>query len=500
MGGVRSSVILMTVQRYYTMVLNFFTLAVVSRLLRPEEVGVALTGSLIALMALSLRDFASNNFLVQKPDLTQEDRRAAFSVLALITLITVATLALAAPWIAQAYGEPILVPYLRLVCVCAGVELMVLPVLGLLQREMAFGRVAVVTTIQVTSGAIITLACAAAGFSSMSFAWAWFASSVSAAVASLYLWKDRSIFRPIAKGWRAVLTFGGYYGVNQMLARVYETVPSLILGRAISMGAVGYYNRALQVCQLPDKVFLSGAMAVAVPAFSARARENSSLREPYLRGISYITALHWPALTCTAILAHPIVDVLLGSQWQETAPIIQIMAIAYLSAFAFLMSYSVLVALGAMRDLFLRALVLWPVSATIVSVGAWFSLTAMALCMLIALPFQAYVTITAVRKHIELSWADIFLALKKSFIVTLFSAAGPIAVVASGGFDMDLSVLSGVIAGLLAAPGWVMGLWLMKHPLWEELMRGAEFVRTTPVVRRVYGRLAHSGLLRFIGN
>lgn len=484
MNSLRVSVILMTVQRYYAMALNFIVMAIASRILRPEEIGLALVGSLIAITALSIREFASTHFLVQKSELTNEDKRAATSFLALITMIGVAALAFSAPWIASAYDEPQLKPYLWIVCICAVLEFIVTPVLGLLQRDMEFVKVAVITTIQATMTAVFTVACALMGFSTMSFAWAWFAAALSGAIIALYYWRDYSIFRPLMRGWRGIIVFGWYYGANQMLARIYEAVPSLLLGRFISVGAVGYYNRAMQICQLPEKVFLSGLLAVAVPAFSAKQRDNQSLKGPYLRGISYITALQWPTLVTIAILAHPIVDILLGSQWYETAPIIQIVALALLFSFTFHLNFPILIALGALRDLFIRALIVWPISAVALSIGAYFGLKVMALCLFIATPVQAVVAIKAVRRHVAISWTEIFLALRLSTIVTLCCAAGPLAVIAGLDFRFDLSIVEGIGLGALAGLGWLAGLWLTKHPLLDEVYRGISTVQRWRVAAR----------------
>jgi O-antigen/teichoic acid export membrane protein len=490
MNEVRIAVLLMTAQRYLGMVLSFFTVAVVSRLLRPDEIGVAVIGSLIANLAISLREFAATNYLVQKRELTQNDIRAAISVMMLVSCAVTAGLWAAAPWIAWAYDKQVLVPYLRVVAIGTFLDIAFAPVIALMQRNIAFDKVAMVLTLQIVVSTIVTIGLAAAGFSSMSFAWAWLISAAFAGGLALCLWRDLSIFIPIASGWRAMLTFGGYNGVNQFLARIYESVPSLILGRLVAVDAVGLYSRAITICQLPDKVFLSGVTAVALPAFSAKTREASPLKEPYLRGVSYITALQWPALAVIAILAHPIVDILLGSQWEQTVPLVQIISMALLFSFTFELNTPVLVAMGTIRDVFLRAVIAWPISAVILSIGAYFGLKAMAFSMLLAVPFQAYVAIHAVRKHIEMTWGEILLALRKSFFVTLITAAGPLAMVALAGFTFDLSVIEGIAAGLLAAPCWLVGLWITKHPFISELLHLLAALKQTPMGRKLTARFA----------
>jgi O-antigen/teichoic acid export membrane protein len=321
----------------------------------------------------------------------------------------------------------------------------------------------------VLTASIVTIAMAAAGFSTISFAWAWLASTAVTAALAFFAHPDLSIFRPTGKGWRAMISFGWYSGANQVLRRVFETVPGILLGRFVSANAVGLFNRGMNICLLPDKAILSGVAAVAVPAFSAKSRENVSLREPYLRAVSYVTALQWPALVVVAILAHPIVQVLLGAQWSGTVPIIQILALALLFSFTSELNFPVLVAVGAMRDLFIRALIMWPASMAIISIGAFFGLKAIAFSYFLAVPLQAVVAFQAVRKHTPITWSDIGTAVMPSLLVTLMAATGPLAMVALKGFRFDLSVTEGIVAGLLSAPCWLFGLWLTKHPLLEEV-------------------------------
>jgi hypothetical protein len=48
----------------------------------------------------------------------------------------------------------------------------------------------------------------------------------------------------------------------------------------------------------------------------------------------------------------------------------QIVAMALLFSFTFHLNFPVLIAMGALRDLFIRAVIAWPTSAAILSLGA----------------------------------------------------------------------------------------------------------------------------------
>ncbi len=487
MSQVRIAALLMSAHQYVAIVINFATLALVSRLLRPDEIGTAVVGALLAMIAIALREFAAMNFLVQKPDLSQDDKRAAFSVLALITGAAVVALAIGAPWLAEIYDQPVLVSFLRVVALGIFLELFYMPIVALLERDIAFAKVALILTVKVATEGLAKVILAAAGFSSMSFAWAWMISAACTAAVALYLWRDLTIFVPIARRWRAMLTFGFYNGVNQTLHRIYETVPSLVLGRMTSMHAVGLYNRSMSICRLSDRMFLDGVMAVALPALSEKARNKHPLKEPYLRGLSYITAVYWPALLGVVILAHPIVDVVLGSQWTDAAPVVQIISLALMMSFTFQLNAPVLIAIGAMRVVFRRALIVWPISTLILVAGAFFGLKGVAFAFFIAIPIQAYVTVSAVCRHIGVSWNEIFRSLRKSVVVTLITVTGPLGMVAVSGLRFDLTVPEGIIAGVFAAPCWLFGLWYTGHPLLGEFQHIFVSFRQTNIGRKIRG-------------
>src|SRR5262245_1774277 len=98
---VRRALLLATVDRYFGMEVNFATLAIVSRLLAPNEIGIFVLGSAVVIIAQSLRAFGSTTYLIQKADLSLQEVRGAVTAVAVISLMIAAGLATGAPWIAD---------------------------------------------------------------------------------------------------------------------------------------------------------------------------------------------------------------------------------------------------------------------------------------------------------------------------------------------------------------------------------------------------------------
>ncbi len=467
MHGIRRALALTTAERYFSLLINFATLAFVSRLLTPAEIGISVLGMTVWVLALSIREFATTNFIVQRKELKAEQVRAVFTVLLLLTAAISFVIATFSSVLAAVYEESNLAPYLRIISLCILIEIIGALIAALLRREMFFGKLAAINVAGAASYAVVTITLAVLGFSYMSFAWALLVSQIMVACLSILIWRDISIFKPCLTGWREILTFGGYNGVNLLFFRIFETLPYLVLGRILSVEAVALYNRGITICQLPEKVFLGGVGSVLLSAFSVEARNDRGLRDAYLRSVEMITAFLWPALISLVILADPIVRLLLGDQWLGSVPLVRIMGFAFLLLFSQWLSYPVLVAVGAMRDLMMRSIIAWPISALIITAAAFFGLMAVAFSWLVIVPFQAYVSFYFVRRHLDIRWRDIALALSKAAVLTVSCAIGPLLVVLlAGGFDLSMSAAAFAI--VLSAVGWGAGLWLTNHPLLQE--------------------------------
>jgi O-antigen/teichoic acid export membrane protein len=493
MISVRRALLLATADRYCGLFIGFLTIATVSRLLTPIEIGLCLTGAAIVILASSVREFATYNFIIQRAELEREDIRSAFTVMLLLTFVVCVALYAFAPCLAAAFHEGNLASFLRIIGVSLLFEAVAAPIIALCRRDLAFGKLAI---INIASGSInsgATLALAACGFSYMSVAWGSLLASAAIAALTLYICTDRTIFYPSLKKWQETLSFGRYYGANTVLYKCAESLLYLLLGRILSLDAVGLYNRALTVSQIPDKLLCGGLQSLVVPAFSAQVRQGQSVKLAYLRAIEYLTAVQWPALVLLALLAYPTVQIVLGNQWIGVAPLVQILAVASLFSFTMHLDYAVLISVGAVRDNLQRALIVAPLSGLITVAAAFYDLRAVVLSQLIVIPLEAYVSFWFLRRRVAVGWDELGAALHRSAIVAACSAACPAAVVLTM-FSWELSIGATFLAVVLSGVGWIIGLWVAHHPMLGEIAhlasgirqrllpepsRGAAFFRTT---------------------
>lgn len=474
--SVRRAFFVSTADRYVGIAVSLISLPIIARVMPTDEFGVAVIGQAISAIAISARDFASQTYLINRKELDRDSIRSFFTLMILSSLLISGIIMLLAPWFQETYQKPGIILFLALNCLALTIEPFHLTIGGLLRRDMAFGRVMVinVTCAVLQASSLVGLAWGGFGFLAFGYAWA-FATMVTAVVA-IAIRPDLSIFRPSLAHVADAVRFGGYNGAASLLYRLYESVPLLALGHILSVNALGSYYRAATTTQLPDKILLGGIMSVALPAFAKDAREGRDLRASYLRAIELVTAVQWPALILVALLAEPIVRVVLGEQWLDVAPLLRLFAIAWTVTFYAELNYPVLVATGGIRLNLIRAAIVYPPSAAIVVGAAYLGLQAVVLAQYIVLPFQALVSFYFVRRSLELPIGRVLRALPRSAVATAAAAVGPIVMLLLHKGPSELALWEAAIAVLLAVPGWLLALSIMRHPMWIEIGKILRFL------------------------
>jgi O-antigen/teichoic acid export membrane protein len=479
MAGVRRAFLLTSLERYVVLGVNFGVIALVSRLLTPAEIGLAVLGTSLLAVAETLRDFGTGSYLIQRTDIRQEHVRTAFTVMAIVSAVIVAILFASAGLLAAAYDEPRLEPFLRVIALGFLAGPFSAPILALLRRDMKFSAVVLVNVASSLAGAAVTVGLVLLGQGYMSFAWGGLAWSVTSALLAVAMQPDLSMFRFQLSDWRGALAFGGYNSATAIMNRVYEVLPYLALGQLQPAASVGLFNRALLLCQLPERSLLSGVMPVALPALAAEAREGRDLKIPYLRALGYITAVQWPALVTLALLAHPAVSLLLGQQWLVIVPVVQLLCLAQLFAFPAPLTYPVLVSAGGLRDTLTTSLITLPPSVLILIFAAGFGIEAVALSMLVIVPMQVIVALQFVRRRVPFGWGEMGRAIAPSAVATACAAVAPALVIALRGFRPDMPLPLAVAAGLGSVGGWAAAMYLLRHPLSGEFRHvGEKLYRT----------------------
>ncbi|MER2507863.1 MAG: oligosaccharide flippase family protein [Amaricoccus sp.] len=469
MSVVRRSVLFSAIEKYLSQALAIGTMAVMARVLTPAETGLFLTAYSVITLADGFREFGIGSYLVQAGRLTRDEVRTAFTVTFLLSMVIGCGIVLASAPLAAFYGDGALRPLLVTASLAFVVMPFGTPISALMRRDLAFRAIATINVGVAITNAVATIGLGLAGFGPMSYVLAYVASALAGVGLTLLVRPDVWIFRPCFREARRIFVFGVVAAGISVVNIAYEILPRLVLGKLLGFGAVGLYSRASSVCQIPDRVVVSALQPVVLPAMAARARAGGELSEAYLRGHELMSAFQWPSLALLALLAHPVVLLLLGPQWDSAVPLVRMIAVATMALAPAFMTYPSLVAAGRIGDALRASLISLPPSIIAIVVAANFGIEAVAASLLVIAPFQMLVALRFVSRAIGLRWRDLPRASYRSAIVTLATSAAPLLVIALSPAGFDLGWLATAVAISGAGAGWLAAVWLTGHPVWAEV-------------------------------
>ena len=336
------------------------SLMILARLLSPKDFGLVGMVTAFTGILLLLRDFGLSSAAIQRATVTEEQISTLFWVNLLVgTLLALFTSSMA-PLVAALYHEPRLLAVTLALAAgfvfnAAGVQHS-----ALLQRQMRFTAMAVITVISLLVSNSIAIVGARAGYGY----WALVAMTVSFPLAvTIGAW--------VCTGWMpgpprrgtgvgSMMRFGGIISLNSLVSYSAYNADKVLIGRFWGSGVLGLYGRAYQLTNIPTENLNAAVGEVAFAALSRVQDDPVRLRSYFLKGYSIVLAMTLPLTIACTVFANDVVYVILGPKWMEAVVIFRLLAPTILT-FALINPMGwLLISLGLVRRSLNIALVFAP--------------------------------------------------------------------------------------------------------------------------------------------
>ena len=439
--------------------------AVLGRLLTPSDFGVFGVGLAVLGVAQAVSEFGLSHFLVRRDALSDDDVRSAAGLAIVLStgiFVSAVTIVLLLGSVAgvDLPGGTLGVAVLLGASLVA--DAVAMPYEALRQRDVRFRLIAAIAVAQAVVDAGVAIGLASAGVGPTALAAGLFGSRLASALVLVRSSPGGSRVRPSRSGWRRFGRFGGGFAAARLMPRVGELAVVSTISRGLGVGPVGLYNRAGTVYSIPDRTIFEAINPVVFPALAKALRSSVSAARVYLDKLDYLSAVCWPAFASIAVLADPLVSVMLGSQWGGAVDPVRILAVAGLFAPFTKMSMKLFVAMNRI-DVHLRVQGAY-VAATVVgaAIGGFFSLEAVCAALVVAQVVQTVGVWTGVSRsgseRLSVPWASV----RRSLLLTVVTLVGPVAVVVWGGLG---DLVSLVVATVIGGACWLVTMRLIEHPL-----------------------------------
>jgi O-antigen/teichoic acid export membrane protein len=469
----RRALAINTVATIVNMVSQLASVALISRLLRPEEIGLFSVASAFAALLVAARDLGIGLYILQERDLHPQKLNTALTILAISSLLFGALLFFSSWAIASYYEEPALVGLVQLI---SANFLFVVWIGGMnarLQRELAYGLVAKCSIASTLAGAISGVAFAAYGMGPSSLAYALLVTSTTQVMA-LAAYRPRQLFwRPTLTAAKEVLSFGWRVLLGSVSQQGAAVAPDLIIGKSLGMEPVAMFNRAMALRGLVATHLVQIIQSTMIPKFAAEHRESSLTAETYIYRNRLVTGLLVPVYLVSAALAEPLILILFGPQWQPAVVVAQVLCTIPVVAVPYSLLKTAAAAsgqVGALARLEVSCLV---ARVLAIAIGAQFGLLVIAALMVVEVLIYAGILSQIGGKLIGLGAWQLYRSCAGDYVTALLAAAAAWSAaqaVSSIGLSPTMTSLLALLAGALAATSaWLLLLGSLNKPLAAEM-------------------------------
>lgn len=306
-----------------TRLLGLLNLAVLGRLLTPEDFGIVALAGLVtgAMTALLGRHFEIA--LIRTPDPDPAHIGSAFALSIIWGTATAIIVLLLAEWIAGILGEPEVATALRWLALIPLFEGLRNPAFSLYERQLSFRW----PIIRDVSARLMTL------FVSISLALA--VGNYWAIVAGLIVYSaTRSLVSHIAAptAWptlaryRDFLGFSGWMTVSSMAGYLNHRIDRAFVGVELGVAEAGRYRMGGDLAMMATSELTGPLLRVVYPGLVQRSQDLQTMRRAYRKAQGFILAVLLPAGVGVAVVAEDFLRVVVGAQWLGAAPILQVLA------------------------------------------------------------------------------------------------------------------------------------------------------------------------------
>jgi PST family polysaccharide transporter len=388
--------------RFLTVGLDLVLIAILARFLTPEDFGlVALANSvLLILRAISNQPLA--DVLVQRDTIEDRDLRAAFTLsVARGALMSLFLVSLALP-MAHVYNDDRLIPMMCVLAIAPFCR-------GLMSPAMVHFSHAVnylpLTITQISARVSTFLVAVLIGVMTQSY-WALIIGGVVSPAASTIVSYILAPWKPQfgRAGAMNILSFIGWVTFSQFISTLNANIDRFFIGAILGKTNLGRYTVADDLSTAATFSFAGPLSNALFAGFSRLKGERDRLRNAYIKGQEILVAGLLPLGCGLAVLASPVVNVILTPEWHETKWLIAIIAPIVALQTTIIGVQSVSMALGQPRMLAIRESIAFVLRVPLTIWAAWqFGLIGAAIARAIAGVIIVYINMRIANLLLDIS-------------------------------------------------------------------------------------------------
>lgn len=323
------SLIWKLMERGGTQGIQFIVQIILARVLLPEDYGTVALLSIFITLANVFVQSGFSTALIQKKDSDEIDFSSVFYLSLSVAIVLYLIIYVNAPNIAAFYGEKQLTPILRVLSIILFFGAFNSIQNAIVSKRMEFKKLFLSSLGAMLVSGVIGIICAYSGYG----LWALIIQQLTNQVIITIIlwftvkWRPKLVFS--IKRIKSLFSYGWKLLVSSLIDTLYMNLRSLIIGKIYSSDILGFYNRGDQFPQIIVTNINGAIQSVMLPTLSAEQENTKRVKDIVRRSIITSSFVLFPIMVGLAVVAEPLVSILLTDKWLPSVPFLQIACVSY---------------------------------------------------------------------------------------------------------------------------------------------------------------------------
>lgn len=401
--------------------IQFIVMIFLARLLVPADFGLIVLVTIFISFAGVITQGGFNTALIQQKKVDEVDLSSVFYVNLLFASLLYILLFITAPYIATFFEQPQLKHIIRILAITLFFYSFSAIQNTIISRDFQFKKLFISTlTASIIAGIVgITMAYTNYGIWALVVYQLINQCLVTILLSHTIKWRPKALFS--LQRIRRLFSYGWKLLVSSLIDAIDMNIRSLLIGKLFSPAILGFYNRGEQFPNMLVNNINGAIQAVMFPTLSSHQDDKNRVKEMVRRAIVTSSFIIFPMMIGLAVIAAPLVELLLTEKWLPAVPFIQLFCAGYALWPIHTANLQAINALGR-SDIFLKLEIikkLLGVLILIVSIpfGVYAVAVGVVIGGLIASIINAYPNSQLLNYSIREQWSDLIPSLLLSIVM-----------------------------------------------------------------------------------
>jgi lipopolysaccharide exporter len=354
------------------------SVVVLARLLVPADFGLVAIATALAGALASMSEFGFQVALIQNQTADRRHYDTAWTLGVVRGLLIGGMLTIFARPLAGMFSDPRLEPVLFVLAV--GVIVTSLENIGVVdfRKHFQFHKEFIYRAVARFASFIIALPAAIMLRNYWALVLGMFAGQLGGVLLSYAMCSYRP--RVSVSVWRELIGFSKWLLLNNILYFAYHHIDAFVIGRFAGAQPLGFFRVAHEIASLPTTEMVAPIRAAILPGYAKLASDYERLRASFAATFGTIVIVAVPVAVGLGLIADPLVRLVLGEQWLDAIPLLEVLCIAGAVNVCTANTWPVFIALGrpwinaaltGLGAILLVPLLLWSMQTAGVFGAAW---------------------------------------------------------------------------------------------------------------------------------